>query len=107
MYVLCLYTAPSGPVTSITGYADSAYSVSLTWNPPPDDKHNGILTGYVVNVTVLENNGSFSLVTKNSSLVLDTLKPFRTYMFAIAPMTVVGFGPTGVLFTIKTPQAGK
>ena len=107
MCVLCLYTAPSGPVTSITGYANSPYSVSLTWNPPPDDEHNGILTGYVVNVTVLENNGSFSLVTKNSSLVLDKLKPFRTYMFAIAPMTVVGFGPTGVLFTIKTPQTGK
>ena len=77
------------------------------WTPPPNDQHNGVLTGYVVNVAILENNGSFSQISQNSSFTLDTLKPFRTYTFAIAAMTVVGVGPTGDLITIKTPPTGK
>ena len=77
------------------------------WTPPPNDQHNGVLTGYVINVAILENNGSFSQISQNSSFTLDTLKPFRTYTFAIAAMTVVGVGPTGDLITIKTPPTGK
>ena len=77
------------------------------WTPPPNDQHNGVLTGYVVNVAILENNGSFSQISQNSSFTLDTLKPFRTYTFAIAAMTVVGVGPIGDLITIKTPPTGK
>ena len=79
------------------------------WTPPPIDQHNGVLTGYVINVAILENNSSFSRISQNSSLILgqDTLKPFRTYTFAIAAMTVVGVGPTGDLITIKTPPTGK
>ena len=102
-----MYLVPSGPVANITGFADSPYSVTLMWIPPPNDQHNGVLTGYVVNVAILENNGSFSQISQNSSLILDTLKPFRTYTFAIAAMTVVGVGPTGDLITIKTPPTGK
>ena len=102
-----MYLVPSGPVANITGFADGPYSVTLMWTPPPNDQHNGVLTGYVINVAILENDGHFNLISQNSSLKLATLKPFRTYTFAIAAMTVVGVGPTRDLITIKTPPTGK
>ena len=107
MSLFCLSTVPSGPVVDISGYAASSHSIKLMWSPPLAEKHNGIIVGYVINVTVLENNDTYSLVSQTSSALLSTLKPYRTYTFAIAARTVIGVGPTGKLLTIKTPQTGK
>ena len=107
MFSFCLSTVPSGPVVNISGYAADSHSINLMWSPPPAEQHNGIIIGYVINVTVLENNDTYSLVSQTSSTLLNTLKPYRTYTFAIAARTVIGMGPTGKLITIKTPQTGK
>ena len=92
---------------NISGYAAGSDSINLMWNPPLAEQQNGIIVDYVINVTVLENNDTFSLVTQTSSALVNTLKPHRTYTFAIAARTVIGAGPTGKLLTIKTPQTGK
>ena len=86
--------------------ATTPYSAFLTWSPPPFEQQNGVITGYVINVTVLGSNISFTLYSNTSSYFVNTLKPFRTYICIIAAQTSIGMGPFGQLFILRTPQAG-
>ena len=85
----------------------SPYSAVLTWDPLPAGDQNGVVTGYVINVTVIETGKTFLLFSNTTSLTVNSLSPFRTFVCIIAAQTSAGTGPFGPIFTVITPQDGK
>ena len=101
-----LFIAPEGSPGNFAANVSSPYSAVLSWDPLPSDQQNGIVTGYVINVTVVETSQTFLLFSATTSLTVNTLSPFRTYICIIAAQTSAGTGPFGPVFTVVTPQDG-
>ena len=68
---------------------------------------NGIITGYIVNVTALDTGEISQYITPDRNLTLNSLTPFSTYAFIIAARTSVGAGPFSTDVTIQTLEDGK
>ena len=102
-----LFVVPSTPATNPAGTVTSSTSIFLEWNPPDVSDQNGVIIGYVVNVTVIATGEMFQLTTTSTNLTLDSLKPFTTYVCRIAARTVVGIGPYSIAVIATTEQAGK
>ena len=81
--------------------------ISLFWNPPPADAQNGIITRYMISITEVETNRSFSLFSATTSVNVTLLHPYYTYNFTIAAVTMVGDGPYTRSITIMTLQDGR
>ena len=80
----------------------------MTWQPPPSEHQNGIITAYVVNVYLEDNSTIFQQYTTSSlSVTLLGLHPFSTYMVTVAAKTGVGSGPFSSGLRIYTPEDGK
>ena len=77
----------------------------LSWDPPNFADRNGVITGYVINVTSTEVTLQYTSNTVN--LTLDALSPFTTYNCIIAARTSVGTGPFSAVLTLLTHQDGK
>ena len=85
----------------------SSTGISLFWNPPPADAQNGIITRYMISITEVETNRSFSLFSPTTSVNVTSLHPYYTYNCTIAAVTMVGDGPYTTSITIITLQDGK
>ena len=83
------------------------YSVLLTWNPPPSEDRNGPIIGYIINVTVLQTGEKFQLSSNVPTLLVESLRPFTTYVCVFAALTPVGIGPFSNTYIITTPEDGK
>ena len=101
-----IFSVPSGSPEVFNATVTSPYSAFLTWDPPPIDKQNGVILGYIINVTVIETDESFLLYSNSTSLFVDDLSPFRTFQCIIAALTNAGIGPYSSFFTVTTPQDG-
>ena len=104
--ILHFHTAPSNSPQVFNATTTSPYSAILTWEPPSFDQQNGVITGYIISVSVLETNETFLLYSNTTYLIVTVLKPFRTYMCIIAAQTGVGTGPFGSQFVLNTPEDG-
>ena len=104
---LFLFVVPSAPVGNPVGTVVSSTSISLEWDPPGTPEQNGIIIGYVVNVTEVGTGEKFQRSSTTTSLTLDSVRPFTTYVCRIAARTVVGIGPYSIAITATTEQAGK
>ena len=106
LIVIIIIVAPNGSPNDFNATITSPYSAILTWAPPPPDQQNGIIIGYIINVTILETNETFLLFSNTTSLTVNGLRPFRNYVCIIAAQTSVGIGPYSAVFTVTTPQDG-
>lgn len=79
----------------------------MRWEAPNMADQNGIITGYLVNFTVVSTGQSFTRSSTNTSLTLDGLLPFTTYTCYVAAMTQVGPGPFSMPTSFLTNQTGK
>ena len=102
-----IYAAPNAPPENFTAAPTSPRSANVTWNPPTVDQQNGVIIRYIINVTVVETGQMFQLTSTTTTLNINTLSPYRTYICTIAAMTSVGIGPFSTQFTFATPQDGK
>ena len=98
---------PSGPVINPTIEVTSSTSLILRWEPPELEDQNGVIIGYVVNVTAVETGMIFQLSSSDSSLMATGLRPFTTYICRIAARTAVGVGPYSIAVTAVTLQDGE
>ena len=100
--------APDVPPESVNAFATSATSVYLTWEPPPHEERNGIIRGYLVNVTETETGVMFQLSTmpNETELALSLLHPAYTYELSVSAVTVAS-GPYSVPIAVKTLEAGE
>ena len=99
-------TAPSSPPSNYTAVALSSRSILLTWDAPPVEGQNGIITGYTVNITELETREVSTMFTESHNLTLYSLQPFTTYGFLVSAQTVGGRGPATHFVSVITHEEG-
>ena len=100
-------TVPSSPPSNYTAVALSSRSILLTWDAPPVEGQNGIITGYIVNITKLETGEVSTMFTESHNLTLYSLQPFTTYGFLVSAQTVAGSGPATLFVSVTTHEEGR
>ena len=102
------YAVPTASPDSIQSMIVNSTAVIITWLPPVFDDQNGIITAYIINVS-LEDNDTLPLeyTTSSLSVMLVELHPFSTYVVFVAAETGVGRGPFSRGLTISTPEDGR
>ena len=105
--MILFYTVPSAAPESVEGQALGPRSLLLTWQPPPADQLNGILTGYIVNVTETETGtgNQYQIPADVTQFTFQGLHPFYRYTFIVAAVTV-GQGPFSGIFSQQMSQDG-
>ena len=106
IFTLGTCTAPTSPPSNCTAVALSSRSILLTWDAPPAEEQNGIITGYIVNITELETGQVSTIFTESHNLTLYSLQPFTTYGFLVSAQTVAGRGPTTHFLFVTTQEEG-
>ena len=104
--MFCYLTVPSSPPRNSAAVALSSRSVLLTWDAPPVEGQNGIITGYTVNITELETGEVSTMFTEARNLTLYSLRPFTTYGLLVSAQTIAGRGPTTHLLSVTTQEEG-
>ena len=129
-------TVPTGVPTNVHLEMQSSGSVFLTWQPPPLSQQNGIISGYTILLTALQDGSShvYNLTGTASShhfeglWIFDNrclqvwrvdkflvptwncclgLPGFAKYQVALAAQTAVGTGPYSNVTNFTTPEGGK
>ena len=103
-YPLC-NAVPSGYPRNIEVTVSSPYSMTIRWQPPLLQHRNGLITNYIVNVSVNDQDSAFNNqhVVSAPSLTLQT-QPYTTYMITVAAATVIGQGPFSTEEIVTTPE---
>jgi hypothetical protein len=84
----------------------SSGSASVTWEAPGEADRNGIITSYLVNVTLVATSQSFTINTTGTALNLTSLQSFTSYTCRVAARTRVGLGPFSVPVSFLTEETG-
>jgi len=71
----------------------SSKSVHLSWEPPSPGEQNGVISGYIVNITSTNGDG-FEYFSISNQPVVYSLNPHRTYLLTVAAVTAAGIGPS-------------
>ena len=99
--------APSGSPGGLTVNYGPPTTAELSWTPLPEEKRNGVITGYTVQVvgpdqsTVDEQEVSANA----TSTKIPILNPFTSYTFKVRAKTKAGPGPAASK-QFKTPEEG-
>ena len=80
--------------------------IILHWEPPFPGKRNGIIIGYVVNVTRMNNGEILQLMSTTNSITVSSLSAFTVYICTIAANTSVGRGLFSDEITVQTLEEG-
>ena len=99
-------TVPSAPPRDLTLNPQDPRTLNLTWQPPPEDDRNGIITGYVVNITGQTVQEQYFYQTPNTSLVVESLHPYYSYVCGVAAETTAGRGPF-IFKVVQLPEDSK
>ena len=106
-----LIAVPSMPPSSFILAASTSTSIIASWQLPPEDSRNGIITGYKL---FYKKKGSLwpaSMQPINGqathSQEVTGLDKYTEYEFQILASTSVGDGPKSTVVYEKTKEAGK
>ena len=81
--------------------------VLIRWQEPASERQNGIITSYIIRVISTETGVAIQYSTNRTLFSVSSLKPFTTYTYEVAAMTVAGLGPFSNPITFLTDQTGK
>ena len=102
---------PSSPPSSFSLTAISSTSITASWQLPPADSQNGIITGFKLFYKKKDSEGSATLVAINSGGTLTKnvtgLDKYTEYEFEVLASTSVGVGPKSSTKVKRTLQDGK
>ena len=86
----------------------SSRSVVLMWEPPPPEHQNGNITHYVINASVVGSGETFQWLSDSTTLLVNNLTPFTTYLLVVAATNNAGTGPfISTILTVQTPEDGE
>ena len=106
MYNNFLFVVPSSSPQNVSGYAVSSSTIALSWVPPTQDEHNGIIVVYHINITDSSTGSVRLLISRDTQINIRFLLPHRTYHCTVSAVTV-GEGPFSEDFMITTLEDGK
>ena len=98
---------PSGYPQNFEARAVSPRMSTLSWDPPNYEDRNGIIIGYVINVTNTRRSETLQYTSNTTALTLSTFSPYTIYYCIVAARTSAGTGPFSAVITLLTPQDGK
>ena len=98
--------APLFNITTVT-----ATSITLTWQPLPTCKQNGVITNYTIAYRMeggMDMNFPEMVVdAANLTAVVTPLTPYTDYTIKMAASTSVGRGEFGLEVTVQTNESSK
>ena len=80
--------------------------VQVEWVAPSAEDSNGVVIGYTVRVTGQDSNEVIELQTNMTSIQVENLHPFYSYVFAVAARTEAGVGPFSPVIHQQMPSSG-
>ena len=102
---------PSSPPGSLSLTASSSTSIRASWQLPPADSQNGIITGFKLFYKKKDSAGSATMEPINSAATLTKevtgLHKYTEYDFQVLAFTFVGDGPNSSVEVERTRQDGK
>ena len=78
---------------------------TVIWDSLPIDQQNGIITGYIMTLTNLD-EGTVSNHTSDSEEITLTLAFYTMYTVTVTAQTSVGGGPPSTVVHFSTPTGG-
>lgn len=77
----------------------------MSWQPPPNEQHNGIIREYVINITEIYSGNTFILVSVSLYANITSLHPNYYYQISVSAVTISA-GPPSVFILLKTLEDG-
>ena len=100
------FAVPSAPPLNVTVVDATSELVTLTWYPPLREHRNGIITGYLINLTAEVAGDTVEFSSNTTNLTVDGLMPYTTYLFIVAAETIAGTGPFSLIVSVRTEETG-
>ena len=90
----------------MTAVALTSRSIGVTWEPPEEDKQNGVIQYYMIVVIVQQTQATLSLNTTSTSITIPDLHPAYDHSIEVAAVTI-SVGPYSAAISLVTPDDGK
>ena len=90
---------------NITEEERGATSFRISWSPPPEEHHNGVIRHYTVNVTETETQRKLQFTTESTQITVTDLHPYYIYNCSVAAVTVAE-SPHSANIGVQTREAG-
>ena len=103
---IVLTTAPSGAPQNATVAVLDSSRVKFEWLPPSDEELNGVIVVFIIHVTGQDSDELIELQTNETSIQVENLHPFYSYVFTTAAHTEAGTGPFSPVIYFQIPTAG-
>ncbi len=105
--IACSYlSAPSGAPAFIGATDVTSTSVTLSWTPPSDELHHGVIRHYLFIVQETFTGTNFTVQThSHTTFTIGDLFPYRNYEISVQAVTVSP-GPPSTPIVILTLQDG-
>ncbi|KAL5477126.1 hypothetical protein EMCRGX_G023872 [Ephydatia muelleri] len=97
-------TGPTSPPLNLSPVASTSTNITLSWAPPPTQYQNGVIMGYTLQVFNTQQGLLRETNTSSNGSTVDSLRPYTTYLFRVAAMTVAGRGPYSGNVTVLTKE---
>ncbi|KAM4634159.1 netrin receptor DCC [Polymixia lowei] len=103
--ITTLSDVPSAAPQNISLEVVLSRSIKVSWQPPPRNTQNGIITAYKIKYRKTGRRGDQEAIEPNNFWYLFTgLDKGSQYSFQVAAMTANGTGPASDWFTAETPE---
>lgn len=83
-------TVPSGPPLKFSVVATTPRSLYFSWEPPRPEEQNGVIVGYVVNVTSDHSMEVLQLYSdlQETNISVAGLKPYTVYVLGLTVVRI-------------------
>ncbi len=107
--IVCVFSfpVPSGYPSYVKNMSITARSAVVSWDPPDEEDHNGVITHYTINIIEARTEKILSFTSLTTSVTATSLNPYTSYSVGVAASTSVGIGPFSVFITLETLQDGE
>ncbi|KAL1023895.1 hypothetical protein UPYG_G00048650 [Umbra pygmaea] len=102
-------THPSAPPQGVTCSSPSSTSLLVSWDPPPPEYQNGIITGYSIQYSIMEGQNRTSrqvsgIPPGSSPYLLENLEKWSEYGITVRALTEAGEGPESLQRLVRTEE---
>ena len=103
---------PGAPPAEVNTYPESSSSLRVVWQPPPENKQNGVISYYKIFYVARAMSDSKHTVIKIDNpgareFVIDELDKWTNYRIWMLAGTSVGDGPKSLPIDVKTDEDGR
>ncbi|XP_075787707.1 receptor-type tyrosine-protein phosphatase delta isoform X5 [Pelodiscus sinensis] len=104
-----MQSKPSAPPQDISCTSPSSTSILVSWQPPPVEKQNGIITEYSIKYIGIDGEDDkphaiLGIASDTTQYLLENLEKWTEYRISVTAHTDVGPGPESLSVLIRTDE---